>query len=429
MSYEVKREKCVSCGERLPADIVDIGSQYPSAVFLSDSDRAPPELHSTSLNVTRCQNQTCTLIQLAYEYDLQYVFDHYPYESGSTATMKEILQDVVTDAESVVDLTPNDIVLDIGGNDGTMLGLFTKPLKCRVNIDAAAGIKQTVLDDNYHHVRAQFEAESYSKLGLPSPKLITSVAMFYHLSNPLEFCENISKVMNDDSVWILQMTYVGTMLEDNIFDNIVHEHVAYYSLFSIEALLAKVGLTVAEARIVPSYGGSLRIFIVKDPSKFPSEYWRKDYLGVQQFEIDHSTNSYEALYAFDSRCRLLRDSLRQVITHITEKNELIWGFGASTKGNMILQYLGIDEKTLPFILDNSGKKIGTRTTGSLVPIIDEESNIKNVPEYLLVLPYYYTNAFVKILKKKLPVGKKVHLIIPLPYPKFITVIGEGHVSE
>ncbi len=424
MIVQRKRKTCLLCGKDLPGDIVDIGEQYPSAIFISDKDSTPPDLHASSLNVTRCSDSSCSLIQLSYEYNLQYVFDHYPYESGSTATMKQILQEVVDDALRVVELKSDDVVLDIGGNDGTMLGLIPCPVQARVNIDAAAGVKQTLISPDYQYVHAQFQSKTFKSLGLPNPKLITSVAMFYHLNNPLEFCRNIVEIMDSDSVWVLQMTYVGTMLEDNIFDNIVHEHVAYYSLFSIEALLAKVGLSVAEARIVKSYGGSLRLFIVKDPAKFPKEHWRKDYSSVQKYESDHLTNSFEALYAFNSRVQLLRNNLRELIGHVSKEHGPIWGFGASTKGNMILQFLGIDSSQLPCILDNSEKKIGTQTAGSLVPIVDEVTNLSKLPKYLLVLPYYYTDAFVEIIKKELPVGKKVHLIIPLPYPRFVTIVGD-----
>ncbi|MBT4289739.1 MAG: methyltransferase domain-containing protein, partial [Deltaproteobacteria bacterium] len=391
-----KRKKCISCGTELPDDIVMIGDQYPSAIFLSEKYPVPPDLHSSSLNVTRCTEKSCSLIQLSCEYDLQYVFDHYPYESGSTATMKQILKDVVDDAQKIVQLKSDDVVLDIGGNDGTLLDLISSPVKLRVNIDAAADVKQKVTKPNYHHIQARYKAEIYKNLGLPNPKLITSVAMFYHLNNPLEFCRNVAEIMDQDSVWVLQMTYVGTMLQDNIFDNIVHEHVAYYSLFSVESLLEQVGLFVAEARIVKSYGGSLRLFIVKSASKFPREYLRKEYPTVQNYENVHGTNTFEVLYAFNSRIQLLRDSLKEIIKHLAKECGPIWGFGASTKGNMILQFLGIESDQLPCILDNSPKKIGTKTTGSLVPIVEEATHLSKLPDYLLILPYYYTEAFVRI---------------------------------
>lgn len=416
-----KRLKCVSCSSKLSEEIVIIGDQYPSAIFFNENDPLLRSLSSSSLNLVRCTNEKCNLVQLSFDYDLQYVFDHYPYESGSTATMKQILQEVVDDSLDIVDLRKDDVVLDIGGNDGTMLSLLNKPLKAKVNIDAASGVKQIVQDSNYRHVHARFSADEYNNLNLPNPKLITCVAMFYHLSNPLEFCRDVKEIMSDDTVWVIQMTYLGTMLIDNIFDNIVHEHAVYYSLSSLEFLLSKVGLQIAEARIVKSYGGSLRVFVVKNPDKFPKKHFRKDYHGILKFEKENQINSFESLYAFNSRVQLLKNTIGNIIDHIIEKQGPIYGFGASTKGNMILQLLNIRNDKMIGILDNNKKKIGTYTTGSLIPIIEEDLHIENLPEYLFVLPYYYKEAFKRIIQKKLKKDQKVYLFIPLPYPHFITV--------
>ena len=169
-----KRINCISCGATLEEDIVIIGDQYPSAIFIPDKNLGARELTASSLNLTRCTNERCRLVQLANEYDLQYVFDHYPYESGSTATMKQILQDVVDDAQKVISLNCDDVVLDIGGNDGTLLGLIRQPLRARVNIDAAAGIVQSVSSPDYLHVHARFDADVYRNLNLPNPRLIFS---------------------------------------------------------------------------------------------------------------------------------------------------------------------------------------------------------------------------------------------------------------
>lgn len=429
MEIQKKRTVCISCGAPLAGDIVIIGDQYPSAIFVSDKSPVASGLKATSLNLTRCTNESCRLVQLANEYDLQYVFDHYPYESGSTATMKQILQDVVNDANRIIPLNSGDVVLDIGGNDGTLLSLVQQPVGARVNIDAAAGVAQLVSAPDYRHVHARFSAEVYRNLGLPNPRLIFSVAMFYHLTNPIDFCRGISEIMSEDSVWVLQMTYLGTMLRDNIFDNIVHEHAAYYSLFSLEALLSRAGLHIAEARCIESYGGSLRVFIVKDPASFPKKYRRKDYVGIQRFETDHQTNTCESLRAFNSRAQLLRDSIGAIVDHLVQRHGPLWGFGASTKGNMILQYLGIKTDRMSCILDNNPKKIGTWTMGSMIPIVDEATYLDRLPEYLFVLPYYYTNAFIQVIQKRLTVGHQVHLFVPLPYPHFVTVLYKGGSHE
>jgi NDP-4-keto-2,6-dideoxyhexose 3-C-methyltransferase len=415
-----KRDKCISCGSMLSKDIVVIGEQYPSAIFITEKD-TNRDIESSSLNIARCLNENCGLVQLSSEYNLQKVFDNYPYESSLTATMKDILNDVVTDANKIVSLNKDDVVLDIGGNDGTLLSLISQNIKARINIDAAVGVNQLVTDSNYKYIHSKFNSKVYKSLDLPNPKLIFSIAMFYHLSNPLEFCKNVCDIMSDESVWVLQMTYLGTMLEDNIFDNIVHEHTAYYSLKSLEYLLSQVGLKVAEARIVKSYGGSLRVFIVKDTVNFPDNYWRKNYVDVEKFEEIHRTNTYEALYAFNSRVQLLCSSLKSIVKHIVSIQGDLWGFGASTKGNMLLQSLGITQKQMSRILDNSSKKIGKMTIGTKIPIVKESLFLSSLPLYLFILPYYYTDAFVKIIKNNLKNGQKVHLLIPLPYPYFITV--------
>lgn len=417
---------CISCGYDLSDDIVIIGKQYPSAVFISENHQNLPHFEKSSLNLSRCRNPNCCLVQLTTKYDLKFVFDNYPYESGKTATMNQVLMELLDSSLQKVLLCEEDVVLDIGGNDGTLLSMISTPLKARVNIDAAADITQVLSekDTDYIHVHSLFSKEAYQKLNLPPPKLITSIAMFYHLSDPVSFCKDVVNIMSDETVWVLQMTYLGTMLENNIFDNIVHEHVAYYSLKSLEFLLKQLDLTIADAEIVPSYGGSLRVYIVKNEKAYHASLWRKNYLNVENYEIKNLTNSMEALYAFNCKIQLLKSTLKDLIKFISASSN-IWGFGASTKGNMILQFLDMNSKDLQYILDNSDKKIGKKTSGSLISIIDEAKNIKNIPNYLLVLPYYYTEAFKKIIQKNISKGKTINLIIPLPHPHMITVEGQN----
>lgn len=418
-------KKCISCGSKLEDDIVTIGNQYPSAIFSSERNKVEGEIVPSSLNVTRCSNETCGLVQLVNKYDLQYVFDHYPYESNSTATMKQILQDVVNSTKSIVSLTEEDVVLDIGGNDGTLLEFIDQLVRARVNIDAAAGVNQLISSSDYHYVHSKFKASAYKDLKLPNPKLIFSIAMFYHLNDPVTFCKEVKEIMSDDSVWVIQLTYLGTMLRDNIFDNIVHEHAAYYSLKSLESMLLNIGLYIVDAKIVKSYGGSLRVFVVKDPSKFSKDQIYKNTVDVVQFELDNKTNTIEELKAFNSRTQSLKHTINDIIDHIVYEHGPMWGFGASTKGNMILQFLGIKEDKMSIILDNNRKKMGKWTTGSSIPIVIESVYLRSIigHKYLFVLPYYYTDAFVKIIEKYLHVGNKVSLLIPLPYPYFIEVKG------
>lgn len=413
--------KCISCNSILIDDLVKIGDQFPSAIFLEKRDEIPDGLSPSSLNLSKCSNEKCGLVQLTEIKNLQYVFDHYPYESGSTATMKEKLKSIIDDSLNYVQLNEDDIILDIGGNDGTMLSLIDQKVLAKVNIDAASGVKQRVSDKNYYHVHSKFNYKSYNSLDFQAPKLIFSVAMFYHLSDPKSFCKDIANVMSEDSIWVLQMTYLGSMLKDNIFDNIVHEHVAYYSLKSLEFLLSMFNLSIIESKVVDSYGGSLRVYIKKNATKKTIDSFRKEYYKIQKFEIKNNTNTFEGLWAFNERTQLLKATLQNIIHHINEIHGPMFGFGASTKGNMLLQLLNLDEKNISCVLDNSSKKIGTYLTGNNIPILNENIIENKCPNYIIILPYYYKNALLSIIKKKLPIGSDVNVLIPLPEPHFINI--------
>lgn len=312
-----------------------------------------------------------------------------------------------------------------GGNDGSLLNLIDQKIKARVNIDAAANIQQIPKSKNYFYINSRFNKEVYSKLDLPSPKLIFCVAVFYQLHNPMQFCLDIHDVMNEDSVFVLQMTYLDSMIKHNIFDNIVHEHTSYYSLFSLENLLNRCGLKVIGAKVVDSYGGSLRVYISRQDSTKVSNHLKFDLEAVKAGEVHSKTNTFEALYAFNSRFDFWKKTLRNIIDFQYKTEGPIAGLGASTKGNMILQALEIDTSIMPFILDNNIKKIGSTTTGSNIPIIDEDS-LEILPKNMLNLPYYYKKFFVKMIKNKLQPNEYTNLITPLSIPEVLRLVGRTH---
>ena len=423
MLQSKRRTKCIVCGGKLSDDLVFIGDQYPSAVYPEVGSDYKQSMKASSLNLTKCLHRECGLVQLRHEYNLDFVYKNYPYLSGGTATMKKILSDVVNEVEGVVSLNSNDIVLDIGGNDGTLLSLLSKPVKKRINIDAASGITSVLNDPNYIRVEDKFSAKAYLNLKQPAPKVIFCVAMFYQLDDSLTFCRDIRKIMDDETILCIQMTYLGSMLESNIYDNIVHEHVAYYSLGSLEYLLNKVGLQILDAKIVESYGGSLRV-IVRKAKKKPVLCTSKGAKAIREYERTMDVNTTEGLKRFNERTILLRDFTRQLIDHIVAKHGKILALGASTKGNMICQFLGLTSQQIACALDNSDKKIGLVMTGSDIPIADEKEYLGKLTEYLLVLPYYYTDFFKSLIQKYLQPNHTVYLLVPLPKPYFIKVSNE-----
>ncbi len=412
--------KCLACEGALEIDVAIIGDQFPSAIYLEGVTEEEFGLERSSLNLSQCKNSMCGLVQLTKPINLDIVYKHYPYQSGTTATMHSILTSVVDEAFSYITLNPGDVILDIGGNDGTLLSLIDHPDCKLVNIDAASNIQQVSHSKNYTYINAKFSKGAYHQLDFPSPKIIFNVAVFYQLSNPLQFLKDVVEIMNDDSLFVLQMTYLESMYSNSIFDNIVHEHITYFSLKSFTHIAELAGLRVLGARVVDSYGGSLRVFLVRSTSKKSISRLETITREVTDNETENKTNDVSTLSKFSDDFEIWKTILCKKLNAQVEKNGLIIGLGASTKGNMILQSLGINQEIMPFILDNNPKKIGSRTTGSFIPIVSE-NEITTLEGNIMSLPYYYDEFFKKMVHSKIERGKFVDFISPLPVPKITRI--------
>ena len=411
------------CKSELEEDTIIVGNQFPSAIFANKGEDYAQSIDSSSLNLARCSNNSCSLVQLSTDYDLDIVFQNYPYVSGTTATMKSILKDVVEEGLAVSKPKDDDVILDIGGNDGTMLSYIRQEVGHKVNIDAAHGIDSVDVSGNYTKIQGLFNKETYERIGLKKPKLIFSVAMFYHLNNPLDFCNDIASIMDDDSVWVVQMTYLASMLRDNIYDNILHEHKAYYSIFSLEYLLEQCGLHICGAKVVNSYGGSIRVYIKKNKDKITTNNLYSKYIDLKESEEKDSINMKISLILFNERMQLLKTCSYNLIEHIVEKEGKIHAIGASTKGNMICQFTEINNEHIECVLDNNEKKVGKIMTGSNILIVNEDEWVDNLTKYILVLPYYYFNFFSEMLSKHIKIGESKYLIVLLPFPELIKIDG------
>jgi NDP-4-keto-2,6-dideoxyhexose 3-C-methyltransferase len=419
----MKREKCIVCNDYLNFDSVIIGNQYPSAIFTDNDKKYKKVIKTSSLNLAKCSNSVCGLVQLSTHYNLDMVFENYPYISGTTATMKSILNDVLEEGVKVANPSADDVVLDIGGNDGTMLSFLNRNVAYKINMDAAHGVESVSIEGNYKKVVGLFSSKAYSRLNLQQPKLIFCVAMFYHLDNPRQFCDEVASIMNDESIWVIQMTYLKTMLEENIYDNVVHEHNAYYSMHSLEFLLKLSGLHICGARIVKSYGGSMRVYVKKISDQIFINDLYNEYKKIKAIEVEVGINSNKPLELFNERIKLLKQSSKNLLDHILDLEGKIVALGASTKGNMICQFLGISSKQVKCVLDNNSKKIGKFMTGSNIPIEDENEWIERLPRYLLVLPYYYIDHFIEMVAKNTMKNQVRYLIVLLPVPRLIKVEG------
>ena len=349
------------------------------------------------------------------------MYGKYWYRSGVNNTMKAELNDIVTSIVSAVKFKENDLWIDIACNDGTLLS-FVPDEFLKVGIDPA--------DDSYRAesekianliIQDYFSAEVFaaSKFGRLKAKVVTSIAMFYDLTDPRKFIEDVAEVLDRDGLWVLQLSYTPLMLDQLAFDNICHEHVYYYSLFNLKRLLNQSGFDVVDVQLNNVNGGSFRVYAMKqdaDKTAFGSQTYR-DVCNVRV----KSLLAYEATLGLDEKSTWLDfferiDDLKKEVVDFVRaekaKGKTIWGYGASTKGNTLLQYFGLDHTLIDGIAERSIYKFGLRTIGTDIPIFTESEMRLAKPDYLLVLPWHFINEFVAREKDYLDQGGK--FIVPCP---------------
>lgn len=409
-----KIERIKSCRFCKNPDIVEcitIGDQYLSSIFPEK-----PGYHKTAqafpLDLVRCKKRkdTCGAAQLAYNYDISDMYIKYPFASATNTSMVTILKDVANSALPYANLKKGDLVLDIGGNDGTLLHFLRGKGLDMLIIDPAANIKPAFKDVTYKYVNDFFNAKTFKKSTNKKAKLIFSIAMFYHLHDPIGFSKDVAESMDDDAVWIIQMAYLPAMLQTNMYDNIVHEHVGYYSTHHMQWIMKQVGLEIFDVLLNDVYGGSFRVFVKKKGNTRlkPTARLKKNLVQEEEWKI-YSQATYTA---FMQRIKKTRRDLNQLLSNLKKQSKSIWIYGASTKGNTIMQYCNITTKEISAAADANPFKLGKYIIASDIPITDEETMRKAKPDYLLSLPYSFTKAFMKREKELVKKGTK--FIVPLP---------------
>jgi SAM-dependent methyltransferase len=349
------------------------------------------------------------------------MFGKYWYRSGINQTMRTELKGIVDSITSVQKLNEGDLWLDIACNDGTLLSFVPDGIK-KLGIDPAedsfknesSKIADEVIQDFF--TLQNFKKSKFKK---KKAKVVTCIAMFYDLDEPVEFLKDVTKVLDDDGLFVLQMSYTPLMIKQLAFDNICHEHVYYWGLASIEKLLKKAGLKVVDCQLNDVNGGSFRIYIKKkksDVATFATAPYR-DVCNVRvesliKWEKGLKLDKEEIWLDFYNRIEALKKETVDFIKAEKAKGKVICGYGASTKGNTLLQYFGLDNTLIDAIAERSHYKFGLKTIGTNIPILSEEDVRAMNPDYMLVLPWHFIAEFVKREDEFLSKGGK--FIVPCP---------------
>jgi hypothetical protein len=386
--------KCRIAGDALE-EVFSLGSLY-----ISDFIEEGHEPRGTKEEMKLLLSKESGLLQLEKIVHPDFMYGKYWYRSGTNATMKRELEDVVG---SVVDSIPHsdgDVFLDIACNDGTLFKFVPKSFTT-IGVDPC--------DDTYaeesrkhadHIVQDYFSAEAYWRVSEQKAKFITTIAMFYDLDDPISFLKDIDEVMDDEGLFVLQLSYTPLMLKQLAFDNICHEHVCFYSLSSMKYLLDKTGFTIVDCILNDVNGGSFRIYIRKN--RATKELFKTTpYRDVADFRINSmleyekglNLNDPKVYKDFYNEIINLREQTVSFIKEEKAKGKIIWGYGASTKGNTLLQWYGLDSTLIDAIAERNPAKFGLRTIGTNIPIRSEQDMREVRPDYLLLLPWHFIYEF------------------------------------
>ena len=414
------RDSCRICGSKNLTSILNLGDQYFANYSPKSNDVVPFE-EKIPLELVRCDKsidpKSCGLVQLRHTTPPNLMYDRYFYRSGINQTMINNLNEIAQQAISKIKLNPNDIVIDIGCNDGTLLQNY-KELPIRsVGFDPAKNMVQFSKQTGATIITEFFSAEEFIKnYGDEKAKIITSIAMFYDLENPNKFVDDISKILHPDGIWVLELSYLPLMLSQNAFDTIVHEHLEYYHLDALEFLLSKFDLKVGSIQLNDINGGSFRVVVQHKEKSFDN----KSLEHITELREKEKNLSLHTNQPFDDFIKKINDEKNNLVTFI--KNEVSAGktihcYGASTKGNTLLQFYNLDKKLIQFIADRNPDKWGRRTIGTDISIISEEESHSMNPDYFLILPWHFIKEFKEREKDYLKNGGR--LLVPLPQFKVI----------
>lgn len=351
------------------------------------------------------------LLQLAHSYDASEMYgSNYGYRSGLNQSMVDHLTRKMQGLERRAGLKPGDTVLDIGANDCTSLKAYTTSGLKRIGIDPTGEKFRQYYPDDVALVADFFSAKNFNKASSKPARIVTSIAMFYDLDEPIEFARQIAQVLAPDGLWHFEQSYMPAMLRTCSYDTICHEHLEYYSLSTVRRILDAAGLKIVDVEMNAINGGSFAVTAARANSKVAANTAVIGWLLEQEERM--GLNTPKPYRDFEERVYRHRDDLKRLLQALCADGKKIVGYGASTKGNVLLQFCGITEKEIVAIAEVNEDKFGAFTPGSHIPIISEKEARAMKPDYFLVLPWHFKEGILRREQAFRDAGGKI--IFPFP---------------
>ncbi|BCK88830.1 hypothetical protein MIZ01_2636 [Sideroxyarcus emersonii] len=409
-----KVERCRICGNSHLECVLDLGEQMLTGVFPREKNA---KLTSGPLRLVKCTGgeDACGLLQLEHSYDLGEMYgENYGYRSGLNASMVAHLNNKVKRILDLVKLNDGDLIIDVGSNDSTTLQAYPSKGPLLVGIDPT-GIKFHSYYPSHIKLIPDFFSAALVKERFPGKKakVITSFSMFYDLEDPIEFMRQIYDVLADDGIWVFEQSYMPNMLYTNSFDTVCHEHLEFYALRQIKWMADRVGFKIIDVELNDTNGGSISVSVSKSHGDTAVPH------SVQKILDEEHTQGLDTLEpyrAFAERAVQAKRDLLKFIETAHAEGKTVAALGASTKGNVLLQYCGISTKEVEYIGEVNPEKFGGYTPGTWLPIISEQELLSKNPDYVIVLPWHFRHFFVT--NKKF---SNMNLVFPLPKLEVVKV--------
>jgi hypothetical protein len=409
-----RRTTCRICGSSALTPVIDLGEQHLQGSFVKVGKELPP-VRKIATSLVRCDpsrdEKACGLLQMEHTIPPEVLYSAYWYRSGTNNTMRSHLKGIAEEAVAIVGKDGDATVLDIGCNDGTLLANYPDDFT-KFGVDPS-DIAQEI-PPPVQVIQDTFPSEELSsRVQGRTFDIITSIAMFYDLEDPVAFTRGIKALLSPQGIWVFEMSYMPTMLKMTSYDTICHEHIEYYSLAVIEYILKQAGMKVVNVSLNDINGGSLRVHATHNNNfKFKCDEWQQAIKAMRQEEFDLELDTNRPYERFQDRVNVHREQLNALLTKLKKEGKKIHIYGASTKGNTILQWCGIDHRIIDVAAERNPDKYGATTLGTEIPIVSEAESRAMKPDYYLVLPWHFKAEFLERERETLKSGIK--LIFPLP---------------
>ncbi len=403
-------EKCQICNNEKLKLILFLG-YLPPVNQMHPVGEKPREQPSYPAQLLYCEK--CHLVHLGLVVNPEILFPkEYPYTSSTTKILRENFAELYEECKTIINLGKNDLVIDIGSNDGNLLSNFKE--NHRVLGITPEEIGKIAIERGIPTIIDYFSKNVVDKVKKESgkAKIITATNVFAHIDNINEITKLILELLEDDGIFISESHYLLPLIKTLQYDTIYHEHLRYYSLHSLRFLLEKHGLEIIHAKEIPTHGGSIRVYAARKGS-----YKVKGSVNKQLNKEKNTVLSREKLLEFKERVVLSKLELYSLLLGIKKQGKKIYGIGAPSRASTLINYVGIDDGIMDYVMEIKGSyKIGKYMPGTLIPVVEESRLYEDQPDYALLLSWHIAEELAPKIKEK---GFKGGFIVPLPRPRIL----------